>query len=105
MVSNQLTLDEKRIIFHILILIMNADNQVLPQETKFLDNIFKTFKLNIDEFDHIELMDIDYLSSLFSKLSKDKQEYAADLFNGMAACDGYVDPRETEVIRHICEGK
>lgn len=103
--SNQLTLDEKRIIFHILILIMNADNQVLPQETTFLDNIFKEFGLDIDEFDHVELMDIDYLTRLFRTLSKDKQAYAVSLFNGMAACDGFVDPRETKVIKHICKGE
>lgn len=93
-----LTLKEKRIIFQILILIMKADHIIKHEETAFLDKVFSDFQLSIDEFDHMDDIDMDYLVKEFASISNCKKQYARQLFIDMANCDGYVDPRESRLI-------
>lgn len=76
----KLTKEEKRIVFHILVHIMKADLIEDPREIQFLDNVFQEFNLDIAEFDHMELMDIDYLKGEFSNFSKEKKEYSKNSF-------------------------
>lgn len=94
----ELTLDEKRIIFQILIYIMKADLVEDSNEIRFLDKIFHDFELSISEFDHMELMDLDYLKRKFATFQDEKKTYARKLFYDMAKCDGYVDPRELAIF-------
>lgn len=96
-----LTLKEKRIIYQILILIMKADLVTRQEELTFLDKIFYEFDLSIDEFDHIDNIDIDYLIEKMNSFSEDCKRYAKKLFMQMAECDGFVDPREMEIIEKI----
>jgi hypothetical protein len=99
---NNLTLSEKRIIFRILNLIMKADFVINPAETKYLDNIFYEFGFDYQEFDHMEDMDLEELEKDFSTLSIEKKRYAHTLFMEMSECDGFVDPRELQIIKKFC---
>jgi len=96
-----LTLKEKRIIYQILILIMKADLVNRQEELTFLDKIFHEFNLSIDEFDHMDNIDIDYLIEEMSSFPEECKRYAKKLFMQMAVCDGFVDPREMEIIEKI----
>lgn len=93
-----LNANEKRIIFHILFHIMKADLVTREEEIRFLDQIFKDFKLSIDEFDHMDELDIDYLFKEYISFNDETKVYAHNLFLEMAKCDGYVDSRELEII-------
>lgn len=93
-----LTLKEKRVIFQILVLIMKADLVTKQEEIDFLDNVFQEYGLSIDEFDHMDDIDYDYLKNEFSLLSDATKQYAKNVFMQMAKCDGYVDPREVKMI-------
>lgn len=97
----KLSIHEKRIIFQILVSIMNADSVQQPEEMDFLDRVFKDFNLTIEEFDHMDDIDMDYLINEYSKFSDDVKEYAQKLFIGMASCDGFVDPRELSIINDL----
>ena len=96
-----LTLSEKRIIFRILNLIMKADFIINPAEVEYMDKIFDSFQLELSEFDHMEDVEIEELINGFSFFSTETKEYAKQLFIEMAECDGYVDPREMELIQTI----
>lgn len=96
-----LNMTERRIIFHILSLIMKADQIIDPAEVEFLDKVFFDYELDISEFDHMEDLTTEELSKAFTILSDDKKEYAKKLFFEMAACDGYIDPREIEIINQM----
>ena len=102
MIMQELTISEKRTIFQILVLIMRADSILNPAETEYLNKVFHDFELDISEFDHLEMIDFDYLSSEFSKLTADKKSFAKELFVEMSKCDGYVDPRELKIIEKLC---
>lgn len=93
-----LTIQEKRIIYQILILIMKADMITKVEETEFLDSVFNDFNLSIDEFDHMDDVDMDYLVKKFASFADVKKQYAHKLFIDMAKCDGYADPRELKII-------
>ena len=99
----ELTSSEKRTIFHILILIMEADLVIKQEEIDFLDKVIARFGLSVAEFDHTELLDFDNLAKEFSTFSKDKKQDAKEIFLGMAACDGYVDAREKALIDKLCD--
>ena len=51
--------------------------------------------------DSDNLWDLQYLSNEFSKLSQEKKDYSKKIFMEMAACDGYVDPREVSIINKL----
>lgn len=96
-----LTINEKRIIFQILFLIMKADMITKVEETEFLDRVFNDFKLSIDEFDHMDDVDMDYLVKEFASIADTKKQYAHKLFIDMAKCDGYADLREMKIIEML----
>jgi hypothetical protein len=98
---NKLNLAEKRVIFYILSLIMKADNIINPAEIEFLDNIFKEFELDVSEFDHMDDLSFDKLSKEYALFSSETQSYAKKLFQEMAECDGYVDPKELAIIQSL----
>ena len=97
----KLTIEEKRVIFQILNVIMKADLIVRQEELDFLDDIFYRFELSVDEFDHIDNIDIDYLRKEYAGLSNEVKEFAYKLFMDMANCDHYVDPREIAIINTL----
>lgn len=93
-----LTLKEKRTVYQILVLIMEADLVNRQEEIDFLDKTFSDFGLTFDEFDHMDDIDIDYLKNEFLTFEDAHRQYASELFYEMAKCDGYVDPREIQMI-------
>ena len=101
MTKQELTISEKRTLFQILVLIMRADSILDPAETEYLDRIFHDFKLDISEFDHLEMIDFEYLSNVCSKFNADKMKYAKNLFVEMSKCDGYVHPLEKRIIDQL----
>ena len=98
---SNLTISEKRIIFRILNLIMKADFVINPAEVEYLDKIFNLFDMNLSEFDHMEDVELEELIKGYSQFPTETKEYARRLFQEMSECDGYVDPRETDVIQTI----
>ena len=99
--TNELNISEKRAIFYILTLIMKADNILNPAEIKFLDGIFEEFQLEISEFDHMDDLSFDELFKEYCLFSPETKKYAKMLFEQMAECDGYVDPRELAIIQKL----
>ena len=93
-----LTIEEKRLIFQILNKIMQADLVVRQEELDFLDTIFYQFELSMDEFDHMDNIDIDELKKEFTVQSDEVKIYAHKLFIEMANCDHHLDPRELYMI-------
>lgn len=96
-----LNITEKRTIFQILILIMKADLITKPEEIAFLDKVFRDFGLSIEEFDHTDNLDIDYLIGEYKLFSDSKKEMANRLFLEMAKCDGHIDQREMNIIEKM----
>lgn len=80
---------------------MKADLVTKDEEIEFLDKVFNDFGLSIDEFDHLENIDIDYLIKEYALLPSDTKTYARQLFIEMAQCDGFVDPRELSIINRL----
>lgn len=101
MTVQELTISEKRTIFQILVLIMKADSILNPAETEYLNIIFQDFELDVSEFDHLEMIDLDYLFSEYSKFAEDKKTYAKKLFVEMSECDGYVHPLERKILDQL----
>ena len=73
------------------------------QKKVFLDNVFEKFQLEINEFDHMDDLSFDELCKEYRILSPETQKYANMLFERMAECDGYVDPRELAIIQKLSQ--
>jgi uncharacterized tellurite resistance protein B-like protein len=97
----QLTINEKFAIVSILSKIMKADGIIHPKEEEYLDGIYKAFGVTINDLEDIANMDDIHAKHCIEKMSIENKEYVRTLFVDMAKCDGYVHPKEMEIISSI----
>ena len=92
---------EKYAIINILSLIMEADVIIHPKEVEFIDVVMAKLNITVDKLDLIEHYDLNFSKSIIQSMNTPKVEYAKELFIKMASIDGYIDPRETDVINSL----
>lgn len=92
---------EKSAIINILSLIMQADRVIHPKEIDYLDNILLEFGMDAQDLDHLGFNDFMSNKDIINKMDKNKLEEAKRMFSEMASIDGYIDPRESEIIQAI----
>ena len=92
------TNNEKYAIITILSLIMEADTIVHPKEIEFMNIMMKRLNIRISDLDHMEMSDLTLSKTIIQAMSPQKQKIVKEWFQTMAQIDGYIDPRETNVI-------
>lgn len=97
----ELTISEKFAIIAILSEIMKADGIIHPKEEEYINSIYKTFGVTINDLEDIGNMDIIQAETIIEKMGEEKRNYARSLFLEMARCDGYVHPKELQIINSI----
>jgi uncharacterized tellurite resistance protein B-like protein len=80
---------------------MEADHIIDPREVKFMDKIFLEFEIAESDIATINSYEFEQCRSIIQSMSVDKKQNAIKLFLEMAKCDGYVDPREIELIERF----
>lgn len=88
-------------IISLLILIMEADGVIDPNEIKYLDSILADFNITETELDVINSYDIAQSCMILKSMDNHNIESAKAMFIQMAKCDGYVDPRELKIIENL----
>ena len=81
---------------------MEADGVIHRSEEVFLDNAFKHIDVTRETLCFLERKDADECIQDFIDMSLEKRNYAKQLFVQMAECDGFVDPRELDIITKLC---
>lgn len=99
--KTQYTKNEQYAIVSILILIMEADGVIDPNEVKFLNNILENYNITEQELDIVNSLDFNKCCEIIKGMNKDSLGEAKNLFINMAKCDGYADPRELEIIEKL----
>ncbi len=97
----QLTRIEKFAIVTILSQIMNADGLVHPKEEEYMDKVYAELGLTISDMEDMVNMDDIQAKSVVNEMLEEKKQYAQSLFVSMAEADGFIHPKETEIINHI----
>ena len=97
----QFTLNEKIAIVSILSQIMYADGIIHPKEDEYMDKVYEELGLTINDIDSITNMDIIQAYNILNEMAQEKREYAHSLFVSMAESDGYVHPKEMDVIDKV----
>lgn len=95
------TLTEKYAIINILSAIMEADTVIHPKEVKYMNSVMESLQIVVSDLDHLEIQDFWLDRQIIRDMPNDKRTEAKKLFMEMAECDGYVDPREMELIQTI----
>lgn len=95
------TLTEKYAIINILSAIMEADTVIHPKEVEYMNNIMESLHIVVSDLDHLEIKDFRLDRQIIREMSIDKRAEAMELFRKMSEVDGYVDPREIDVINSI----
>lgn len=98
---NRFSEQEKRTILHILTMIMEADSVIHPKEIDYINSLMKDFSLSYAEFDHMDMLDFSTLKNEFYMMSTEKQNVAKGYFIKLADCDGYVHPKEMQLINSL----
>ena len=97
----QYTKTEQYAIVSILILIMEADSVIDPNEIRFLNEMLERYEITEQEFDIINSLDFNKSREILKGMNNDSLREAKNLFINMAKCDGYADPRELEIIEKL----
>ena len=96
-----LTLIEKFAILNILSQIMNADGIVHPKEEEYMNKVYAELGITISDMEDMTNMDDIQAKSVINEMLEEKKQYAQSLFISMAKADGFIHPKETEIINHI----
>jgi uncharacterized tellurite resistance protein B-like protein len=80
---------------------MDADFVIHEKESEFLNNIFESFKITESEVSIISSLDLIQCKQVVREMDCEKKQYAINLFEKMASCDGYIDPREMRIIEEF----
>ena len=95
------TLSEKYAIVNILSAIMEADTIIHPKEIEYMNNIMESLHIVVSDLDHMEMRDFNLNKLIIQSMSKEKRIEVISLFKQMAECDGYINPREIDIINSI----
>ena len=93
--------NEKYAIINMLTMIIDADAIVHPKEVELMDSILADFAITTFDYEHMENMDLWSCLEIIKGMSADKQKSAKIMFSTMASVDGYIDPREIELIESL----
>lgn len=88
-------------IVSILIMIMEADGIIDPNEIKFLNGILTSFKISESELETINDYDFSQCQKILSGMAAEELTTVKSIFTEMAECDGYADPKELEIINRL----
>ena len=92
---------EKYVILYILSKIMKADGIINPKEQEYMNRMYEQWGITIQEISIIMDLDLNSCVHIYSEMSADKKKTARQYFEEMAEADGFVDPRELNVIRSL----
>ena len=97
----QLTIIEKFAIVTILSQIMKADGIIHPKEEEYMDKVFADLGITISDMEDMANMDDIQAKYIINEMLDDKKQYAQSLFVSMAEADGYLHPKETEIMDQL----
>ena len=97
----QFTIIEKFAIVTILSQIMKADGIIHPKEEEYMDKVFADLGITISDMEDMANMDDIQAKYIINEMLDDKKQYAQSLFISMAEADGYIHPKETEIMDQL----
>ena len=80
---------------------MKADGIIHPKEEEYMDQIYSEFFITIKDLENISNIDDIQTRLIISKMSDDNKTIAQALFDGMAKADGFVHPKEHDIINQF----
>ena len=97
----QFTIIEKFAIVTILSQIMNADGIIHPKEEEYMDKVYAELGITISDMEDMANMDDIQARSIITAIQDEKKKYVQSLFVSMAEADGYIHPKETEIMDQL----
>lgn len=98
---NNFTKIEKYAIVIVLLCIMKADGIIHPKEEVFMNEIYSNFDITISDLENISNIDDIQANHIVYKMTDEKKAQIMPLFVGMAKADGFIHPKEMEIIDRI----
>ncbi|QFQ12183.1 TerB family tellurite resistance protein [Pseudoprevotella muciniphila] len=98
---NNFTTIEKYAIIKVLSHIMKADGVIHPKEEEYMDKTYRDFCITINDLEDISNIDDIQTKLVISGMSDENKNKAQALFVGMAKADGFLHPKETEIINQF----
>lgn len=92
---------EKTVIISLMKLIMEADAVIHPLEEEYLNYVLERIDVSGDFLCRYSPTDIQSCIICLKAMDNQKKDIVNKLMEEMSEADGYVDPRELELIRKI----
>lgn len=102
---NNFTTVEKYAILHILSSIMKADGIINPKEEEYMNQVYRAFSTTIQDLEEISDFDDILAKHIIKRMRNENKKLARTIFTDMAKADGFIHPKEIEVIDQMfaCE--
>ena len=100
---NNFTKIEKYAIVIVLLCIMKADGIIHPKEEEFMNEIYSNFDITISDLENISNIDDIQANHIVLNMPNKKKEQAMALFAEMAKADGFIHPKEIEIINQFLQ--
>lgn len=100
---NNFTKIEKYAIVIVLLCIMKADGIIHPKEEEFMNEIYSNFDITISDLENISNIDDIQANHIVRNMPNKKKEQAMALFAEMAKADGFIHPKEIEIINQFLQ--
>lgn len=97
----KLTTNEKFAIIAVLSEIMKADGIIHPKEEEYINCIYRVFGVTINDLEDIGNLDGIQAKYILDGMIDEKRKYVRNLFLEMAKRDGYVHPKEMQLINSL----
>lgn len=92
---------EKTVIISLMKMIMEADAIIHPLEEEYLNSVLKGLDVSSDFLSRYSPADFQSCVICLKAMDNKKKDYVNKLMGEMSEADGYVDPREKELINKI----
>lgn len=98
---NTFTEIEKYAIVNLLTSIMRADGIIHPNEEKYMNSVYKDFGITVKKLEDISDIDDTQTNHIIKNMSSENKTKAHLLCKGMAEADGFIHPKEMEIINKL----
>lgn len=80
---------------------MKADGIIHPKEEEFINVAYKNLGITIKDLEDVSTIDDYEINLIVSDMSVENKNKAHSLCIGMAEADGFVHPKELEIINNL----
>ena len=80
---------------------MKADGIIDSKEEEYMNQAYSNFAITVNDLEYISSIDAIQANSIIRSMTNEKKKQVLPLLVGMAKADGFMHPKEKDIINKI----